>query len=214
MIKRYCQTPAPGEEEIIEDILTAADLLYLADTPGTAVELGANDGEWLSNTKFLEEQFGFTRYLFDRGGKGNPKVIQVEITPDNIMNIFAANSVPQEPTVLCIDIDGNDYWVRKAITLRPALIVMEYNGSLEPTEARTIPYTPDFVWEEDGYYGASLAAMKQVNVEAGYKYICQCGSLNCFFIRDDLANSKMPWNNKTPGKVTPGYTRRQDWLTL
>jgi hypothetical protein len=210
-MKRYCQTPPPGEEEIIEQILSVTRRLTKR---GTAVDIGANDGTWLSNTKFLEERFGFKRFLFDRDGKGNPKVIEAEITPENVNTLFNTYKVPKTPTVLCIDIDGNDYWVRKAINCKPVLIVMEYNGTLDPEVPLSIPYTPDFVWEEDGYFGASLAAMKKLNLSKGYDYVCQCGQMNAFFIREDLAYLELPWDLTPPPIVTPGYTRRKEYISV
>lgn len=204
---RYCQTPAPGEEEIIDQILRCARLRQ----NGIAVEIGSNNGEWLSNTKFLE-QFGFTRILFDR--EPFPGVIQADVRPDNVNELFAQHGVPEDPAVLSIDIDGNDYWVRQALNTRAAVIVMEFNGSRPPLVPVTIPYQPNFVWADDGYYGASWSALKNLNERMGYRYVCQCGSLNMFFIRADLATSDMPWNDKVPHRVIAGRTPRDEWMKL
>lgn len=217
--KQYCQTPrkgweVPGEEEIIEAILGPIGLLKAGET---AVDIGAGDGEYLSNTKALEEYHGFKRFLFDADGRGNPDVIECRITTDNINGLMQQHRVPDQPTVLSLDLDGNDYWIRQAMLMRPVLIVMEFNGTLDPLKPVTVPYDPDGpVWKEgDGnHFGASWSAIRKVNESQGYRYVCQCACLNAFFIRSDFADERMPWND-TPPPVANYHRRvKGEWVEV
>lgn len=203
--KQWCQTPrpgwgGPGEDDIIDSILGPLGLLRAGQV---AVDVGAWDGFYLSNTRHLKELYGFGLILFDGDGRGNPEIIQAMVRPDNVGQLFVAHNVPDEPALLSIDIDSFDYWLRKAITIRPACIVMEFNGTLDPLIPVTVPYDPDGkVWKEgDGnHFGASWSAIKNLNESMGYRYVTQCACLNAFFVRDDLARADMPWN-ATPPKV-------------
>jgi hypothetical protein len=93
--------------------------------------------------------------------------------------------------ILSVDVDGNDYWfLEKLISLKPALIIAEYNSSfgLSPL---TVEYDPDFdrtkkhpTWT---YFGASLTALHFLAEKNGYSLIEISNSgINAFFIRNDL----------------------------
>jgi hypothetical protein len=65
----------------------------------------------------------------------------------------------------------------------------------------TVPYEPDgAIWREgDGnHFGASWAAMKELNERNGYVYVTQCACLNAFFVRSDLRTPGLPWNPTPP----------------
>jgi len=119
-------------------------------------------------------------------GRTNVWVIGYRLTADNIEEVLS--SMPEEIDVLSIDVDGNDYWLWKAIErIRPRLIVIEMNRELGPHVSETIPYDPDFEWAHDSYYGASLRALAKLGKEKGYKLIgCEPKGINAFFLRDDI----------------------------
>ena len=55
--------------------------------------------------------------------------------------LFDRYAVPRDFDLLSIDIDGNDYWVWKAIErYRPRAVIVEYNVFFQPTVAKTIAY--------------------------------------------------------------------------
>lgn len=220
--KQYSQTPrkgwpGPGEEELIEKILAPIGLLHAGEV---AVDIGAGDGAYLSNTKALEEYFGFTRILFDVDGRGNPSVIEGKITVENVAAVFHAHGVPLTPAVFSLDIDGYDYWLMQelhAIRFRPALIVVEFQGTLDPLIPVSVPYEPDGkVWKEgDGnHFGASWVAMKDLNERNGYAYVCQCACLNAFFVREDLRHESMPWNPEPPRVAKYHRNVEGPWIRL
>jgi hypothetical protein len=220
--KQYSQTPrrgwpGPGEEELIEAILRPLGLLRAGEV---AVDIGAGDGAYLSNTKFLEEYFGFQRLLFDVDGRGNPNVIEGKITVENVATVFHRHEVPYLPAILSIDVDGYDWHLLRelhAMQFQPAVIVCEFQGTLDPLVPVTVPYDPDGpIWREgDGnHFGASWAAMKELNERAGYAYICCCGCLNSFFVRSDLRTPGLPWNPTPPPKAKYHHTAPGEWVRV
>lgn len=96
--------------------------------------------------------------------KYNLKAEYAFITAENINNIFEKNGISGEIGILSIDIDGNDFWVWKAIkNVNPAIVICEYNHRLGKERAVTIPYRADFIRSEahysNLYYGASIKAL-------------------------------------------------------
>ena len=128
-------------------------------------------------------------------GHTNVWALKKHLTAENIHELLglfccvyhlAANV---EIDLLSIDVDGNDYWLWKAIErIRPRLVVIEINRMLGPDVSKAILYDPDFGWQHDGYYGASLRALTKLGADKGYKLIgCEPKGINAFFLRDDIA---------------------------
>jgi hypothetical protein len=77
-------------------------------------------------------------------------------------SIFEKARVPKELGILSIDIDGNDYWVWRALdAYRPAVVVIEYNSALPFDEAVTQPYDSADP-ELTNFSGASLGALERL----------------------------------------------------
>ena len=93
---------------------------------------------------------------------------------------------------LSIDIDGNDYWIWKAITdYKPRVIVIEYNAHLGPTEPLVMPYDPKWVWDRGMHFNSSLKAYELLGKEKGYSLVyCNIVGNNAFFVRNDLVGDK------------------------
>ena len=109
------------------------------------------------------------------------------IDADNIDELFAKHGVPDEPDLVSIDLDGNDYWVWRALTYRPRVLVAEYNANISPDESLVMPYDPAHRWNGTDYYGASLRALRDLGVEKGYELVyCNRAGVNAFFVRADL----------------------------
>ena len=116
------------------------------------------------------------------------RVRQTFITAENIETLFAEADVPDEPDLVSIDIDGNDYWVWRAMTrYRPRVVVIEYNAIFGRSARCVVPYRSDRVWDGSSHYGASLAALEILGREKGYALVgCSFQGTNAFFVRDDL----------------------------
>lgn len=96
-----------------------------------------------------------------------------------------------EIDLLSIDIDYNDYWVWKALQLRPRVVAIEYNATIRPPLALTVPYDPQRAWDGTSHFGASLSALVKLGREKGYSLVGCCFSgVNAFFVRDDLVGDR------------------------
>jgi hypothetical protein len=114
------------------------------------------------------------------------------ITTANINQLLADHLPTQSIGLLSIDIDGNDYWIWKAIQkAAPAIVITEYNYRFGASRAVTVPYAEDFVRGQAHYshiyYGASLKALWILAQEKGYDLVgCNSYGNNAFWVRRDL----------------------------
>jgi GT2 family glycosyltransferase len=116
------------------------------------------------------------------------------IDAENINTLIKEAGFAGPLGILSVDIDGNDYWVWKAIDcVDAAIVITEYNPIFGDTAAITLPYKPDFN-RFDGhhsglYFGSSLAAMISLGKQKGYTFVgTNSNGINAFFVRNDLAH--------------------------
>ena len=109
---------------------------------------------------------------------------QAFVTVENINDL-----VEGEVGLLNIDIDGNDYWIWKALKINPEIVIIEFNSffGLKPI---TIPYRADFVRTKSDYgtlyCGSSLVSLCDLAEEKGYAFVgCSRQGINAYFIRKD-----------------------------
>lgn len=170
-----------------EDGVIAAIFGLLGVTNRFFVEFGCEDATEC-NTRYLLEN-GWTGLLMDGNGVSrNPyaTVHREYITAENINDLFRKYQVPESFDLLSIDIDGNDYWVWKAITSRPRVVVIEYNAQVPAEDRKVIPYEPNFRWTGTDYYGASLLALRELAEQKAYSLVyCERAGVNAFFVADE-----------------------------
>ena len=71
--------------------------------------------------------------------------------------------------------------------------MIEYNGDLDPTVPRVMPYAPGWRWDHTSGYGASLAALEALGADKGYRLVhTELAGVNAFFVRDELARARCP----------------------
>jgi len=192
-------------------------LLYLFSKIGTTdqrfVEFGIGDIRKCNSTN-LALSFGWTGLLIDGsaelGGDAgrfyeeqatwDPTQVQILeswITPENINATLSEQGFEGEIDLLSVDIDGNDYWVWKAIdVISPRLVIFEYNACLGTDEALVTRYTPMFnrydLHPLGWYHSCSLPAAEKLGREKGYVLVgCDSSGLNAFFVRQDLAEGRL-----------------------
>lgn len=113
------------------------------------------------------------------------------VTTENINGRLTEAGYAGEIGLLHIDVDGNDYWIWKAIdVVAPVIAIIEYNSLFGPDRAITIPYDPTFnrfVAHHSGIYaGASLPALCDLAEGKGYAFIgSNSAGNNAYFIRKD-----------------------------
>ncbi len=152
------------------------------------VEFGTGTG-FQCNTRYLRERRGWQGLMMD--GDSSEFLLSIKkefITAENINGLFEKYRVPADFDLLSIDVDGNDYWIWKALDARyrPRVIVIEYNASVPPSESRVIDYDPHYRWGGTDYFGGSLLAMANLGRQKGYTLVgCDQRGVNAFFVRDD-----------------------------
>ena len=111
------------------------------------------------------------------------------ISAENINSVFAKCGIPKEFDLLSIDVDGNDYWLWKALTdFSPRVVVIEYNAVFPPSMKWVMKYDPDFRWDGSSHFGASLKSLEILAGQRGYALVgCDFSGVNAFFVREDLA---------------------------
>ncbi len=171
-----------GEDGVLERIFEC-----IGTTNRRFVEFGAWDGVFLSNTAHLRLNEGWTGLLMEGNPeKANELVTHAFVTAENVESLFARAAVPEVFDLLSIDIDGNEYWVWRAIeNYRPRVVVIEYNVFFGNEVSKTMPYDPGHVWDESYYHGASLAALRKLGREKGYTLVhTESYAPNAFFVLD------------------------------
>jgi hypothetical protein len=189
-----------GEDGILQFIISRLEI-----PDKIFIEFGVEDYTE-SNTRFLLISENWSGLVID-GDKDNIRFIKNDfiywkydltavcsfITKDNINDLIRQYSPRQDIGLLSVDIDGNDYWVWKAIdVIQPRIVVCEYNSAFGPTQTVSIPYSPDFYRStahySNLYFGASLSAFCHLAEQKGYDFIGTAGAgVNAFFVRKDLS---------------------------
>ncbi len=161
---------------------------------GSCVELGAADGEFMSNTRRLITEEKWSGVMIEADDKLFTKLdacyadredVQcfhrlVSFEGENTLDdIFSDAGLSLDFDFFSLDVDGNDYHLWDSLkTYRPKLMVVEYNP--------TIPNEVVFVQPRDSAVsqGASLAALIRLGEEKGYELIATT-ELNGLFVRQE-----------------------------
>jgi hypothetical protein len=176
----------------------------------TCVEICAGNGRECMTANLIINH-GWWGHLFD-GNKRNvsaanrffatcrdtffdpPSLNQAWVTAENVNELIARSGATGPIDLLCLDIDGMDYWVWNAITvIDPQVVVCETHNLIPPDKALTVPYDPNFVFESEDYRGASLAAMCRLGQQKGYRLVgTHRYGFNAFFMKDGVGERYFP----------------------
>lgn len=182
-----------------EDGIIRECLIRIPDLSRHAVEIGANNGLWLSNTRALIP-FGWSVLFVEAdwnlynecvaNWKDNPNVrVQCSIVNGDNVNAF----VDDRCDVFSTDTDGADFEIFKGLKARPKIAIVEIDSSLPPIKT---------TFNNDG--GASYRAMLELGLSKGYTLLAHTG--NMVFVRneyrhlfpeiegDGLSNSELYFN--------------------
>lgn len=186
-----------GEDGVIQWLIARVPIVH-----HHFVEFGVEDYRE-ANTRFLLEHDGWSGLIID-GGTAHERFVrdmglawrwQIDtrsafITAENINELLADQ--PDDPGLLSIDIDGNDYWILSVITMRPRILICEYNSLFGPTATVTVPYVAAFdrtsAHHSTLYFGASISALAHWAGANGYRLVGSTAQgVNAFLVRDDVA---------------------------
>ena len=217
-----------------EDGVLAELFRRLRVTDGSFVEFGIQGGRE-GNCVFLADVLGWPGLFMEmdpnaysaleRKYRANPRVTtrQAQVTPDNVESLLAECGVPEEPTVMSIDVDGPDYWIWGAVSrFRPWVVVIEYNAALDPSQNLVQPADAPPGWTGTDRFGASLGALTSLAESMGYRLAhTELAGVNAFFVRSDLG-ADLPAPESVPMRAPNfflaghGHVRdpgEADWIT-
>lgn len=158
-----------------------------------------------------------------------PTFIEAWLTAENVDAVIAGSGFAGPLDLLSLDIDGNDYWIWKALDcIRPRVVVLEFNGSCGPERSVTMSYQPDFRLDltvQPYRCGASLPAFVKLAREKGYRLVgVQSLGFNAFFVQDGLEEKLLPERSArecyertprlrewTPGRLDTILSGPQTW---
>jgi len=170
------------------------------DRPKTVVDIGAGNGVRWSNSYALllagwkalgvevdQQKFALLSKVY--GKFPDAHASNSLASPDNICALLRAFDIEENFGVLCVDIDGNDYWVLDAILtkFRPGLVVTEINENIPPPLRFVVKFDPDFQLRHH-FYGYSIAALEDLCERHNYG-ILELEYNNAFLAPRELAGA-------------------------
>jgi hypothetical protein len=189
-----------GEDGVLHYLLSRIEVPH-----EVFVEFGVQDYTE-ANTRFLLKRRNWTGLVLDSSEANIARIrkdpisemydlrsVAATVTAENINSLIRGAGIEGDIGLLSVDIDGNDYWVWKAINvISPRIVVCEYNSVFGDRHAITVPYDPGFertaAHHSKLFFGASLPALRLLAQEKGYVFVgCNTTGVNAFFVRSDCA---------------------------
>ena len=210
---------APGLSEVGFRVFSQHEedgiLLYLfallgMDNP-TFVDVGSNDGV-NSNCANLLVHFNWRGLFLDadaaaiaRGRRFyrrhpdpwsyKPTFRRAFVTAENINDLVTEAGFAGEIGLLSVDLDGNDYWVWRALeAATPRVVVVEAHLEFGLRNV-VVPYDPDYAppGAHPLYHGASPVALAALGKAKGYRLVgANHLGHNLFFVREDVCPDNLP----------------------
>lgn len=156
-----------SEDGVIQECLKRLDL-----TVGYCVEVGSNDGHWMSNTRLLLEngwsgsfiETEWPLYLQCQKNWSHRKDVKCICSRVDGHNVNAF--VKDDCDLLSVDTDGADYEIFKGLKAKPKIVIVEIDSSIPP--------------DVDGFNsdgGAGFRPMVTLGMDKGYFLLCHTGNL-------------------------------------
>lgn len=170
-----------------EDGLIEATLEHVGTTNRQCFEVGAGDGQTLSNTRRLVEDgwkalwvensaLLFMRMLRNVPKGGTVKAVPAPITPRNCNAMLA--ELPSDIDLGVLDIDGEDYWVWLAMESKPRVMMVEF--SPYQADQELLPTQGTDVRDQ-----APFGPIVRLGQDKGYKLVART-YCNALFVLEDL----------------------------
>ncbi len=191
-----------GDDGIIQYLIRQVGL---APSQEIFVEFGVEDYKE-SNTRFLLMNNNWKGLVMDGSEQHIERIKKSDlywkysltaksafITQENINELIESAGIRGEIGLLHIDIDGNDYWIWKALTVvAPVIMIVEYNSVFGDQRAITVPYKADFERSKAHYShlyaGASLGALIDLASERDYVFVgSNSAGNNAYFVKKAYA---------------------------
>ncbi len=126
-----------------------------------------------------------------------PTFINAWLTAENVDALVAGKGFGGPIDLLSLDVDGNDYWIWRALTcITPKVVVLEFCANCGPEISLTMAYQPDFRLDlavQPYRCGASLPAFVKLAKQKGYRLVgIQSLGFNAFFVRNGVGDALLP----------------------
>ncbi|MEG4285600.1 FkbM family methyltransferase [Microcoleus sp. A006_D1] len=183
------------------------------------VDIAASDGITMSNTYFLYKQGWaglaieydsqlFTRLALRYSEFEKVNLSKCMVTPENVVDLMKTHQVPDNFSFLNLDIDGYDYFVLDQIlsSFRPLLVCVEINEKIPPPLKFTVNYSPNYVWNNDHFFGQSISQLNIICQQYNYTLV-ELHYNNAFLIPQEIS----PAPSLTPEEAyRRGYLEQPD----
>lgn len=167
-----------GEEGIIEECQRRGINIF------HCVEIGGHDGRFCSNTAWVIEsdirvviglfvEADYDRYLQCKSNWAHNPNVRSQCCRVDEHNINAF--VDDRCDLLSVDTDGGDFKIFNGLVVRPKIVIVEIDSSIEPPSER---FNADGA---AGYWSMTVAAL-----ERGYFVVCHTGNL--VLVRQEYAH--------------------------
>jgi len=194
-----------GDDGIIQYLIKN---VIIEENEKNFIEIGAGDYTEC-NTRFLTMKDSWQGLILD-GSKG---ILDVKkkysnliwknklkfgcewIKKENINEIISKYKFNLNIGLLSIDIDGNDYWIWKAIDIiNPIIVIIEYNSLFGKKNKISVPYLEKFdrysAHKSGLYWGSSISALTELGKSKGYILVGgNSAGVNLYFVRNDRKNT-------------------------
>jgi hypothetical protein len=214
-----------GEDGILHYIFS-----LISTTNRRVVEICAGDGVECNAANLLVHH-GWRGLLFDGDAaevaRGNefyracrstfvapPTFVHAWITAENVNQLVSGNGFAGPVDLLSLDIDGNDYWVWKALDcIEPRVVVVEFNTLGGPDHAEAMSYDRDYRLDLSAppyRCGASLPAFVKLARAKGFRLVgLQSLGFNAFFVRNGVGEDLLP--ERSPRECFEQNDRLRAW---
>ncbi len=196
-----------GEDGIIAHIVKVIEPKHRF-----CIEFGAWDGKYFSNCHNLLANADWRGLMIEaeptkyqelvKTFQGNDHVTTLNRLvdfegPNTLDNILKEIGAPEEPGLLSIDIDGNDYYIFESLTAyRPEVVVIEFN----PTVPNDVLFIQEKSFEVN--HGCSLLALVALGATKGYE-LAVATECNAIFVRHDKFSRLGVTNNAIGALYAP-----------
>ena len=126
-----------------------------------------------------------------------PTMVNAWITRETVAGLVDQYGFGGPLDLLSLDLDGNDYWIWKALdNVAPRVVVLEFNAGCGPDASVAMSYRADYrldLTKQPYRCGASLQAFTELASKKGYRLVgIQSLGFNAFFVQRGLGEDLLP----------------------
>gem|GEM_PF-1497625 len=118
------------------------------------------------------------------GDEATWQLLKRNVSPLNLNLLFDECSVPENPAVVVVNVDGMDYWCALAMLekRRPAVLIVEYNCHIQADTSASLAYDAKHTYQKNKNYGASFRAFCNLATSRDYLLVHVHGPMNLYFV--------------------------------